>query len=125
MNREKVIFGFIILLAATLNFGFVYGEVDNPNHHHMWEFFAAVIVNLIATILKFGDRTQIGAIHMAASLVAVLQLLAASLVWFFAARDGGLSPAAMASIVSLSAGALFANVVSVVIMIVETTIQRR
>ncbi len=125
MNREKVIFGFIILLAATLNFGFVYGEIDNPNHHHMWEFFAAVIVNLIATILKFGDRTQIGAIHMAASLVAVLQLLAASLVWFFAARDGGLSPAAMASIVSLSAGALFANVVSVIIMVVETTIQRR
>jgi Ca2+/H+ antiporter, TMEM165/GDT1 family len=125
MNREKVIFGFIILLAATLNFGFVYGEVDNPNHHHMWEFFAAVIVNLIATILKFGDRTQIGAIHMAASLVAVLQLLAASLVWFLAARDGVLSPTAMASIVSLSAGALFANVVSVVIMVVETTIQRR
>ena len=125
MNREKVVFGFIILLAATLNFGFVYGEIDNPNHHHMWEFFAAVIVNLIATILKFGDRTHIGAIHLAASLVAVLQLLAASVVWFLAARDGGLSPAAMASIVSLSAGALFANVVSVVIMIVETTIQRR
>ncbi len=125
MNREKVVFGFIILLAATLNFGFVYGEIDNPNHHHMWEFFAAVIVNLIATILKFGDRTHIGAIHLAASLVAVLQLMAASLVWFLAARDGGLSPAAMASIVSLSAGALFANVVSVVIMVVETTIQRR
>lgn len=125
MNREKVVFGFIILLAATLNFGFVYGDIDNPNHHHMWEFFAAVIVNLIATILKFGDRTHIGAIHLAASLVAVLQLLAASVVWFLAARDGGLSPDAMASIVSLSAGALFANVVSVVIMIVETTIQRR
>jgi hypothetical protein len=62
---------------------------------------------------------------LAASFVAVLQLLAASVVWFLAARDGGLSPAAMASIVSLSAGALFANVVSVVIMIVETTIQRR
>jgi hypothetical protein len=125
MNREKVVFGFIILLAATLNFGFVYGEIDNPNHHHMWEFFAAVIVNLIATILKFGDRTHIGAIHLAASFVAVLQLLAASVVWFLAARDGGLSPAAMASIVSLSAGALFANVVSVIIMVVETTIQRR
>jgi len=125
MNREKVVFGFIILLAATLNIGFVYGEIDNPNHHHMWEFFAAVIVNLIATILKFGDRTHIGAIHLAASFVAVLQLLAASVVWFLAARDGGLSPAAMASIVSLSAGALFANVVSVIIMVVETTIQRR
>ena len=123
MNREKVVFGFIILLAATLNVGFVYGDIDDPNHHHLWEFFAAVVVNLIATILKFGDRTQIGAIHMAASLVAVLQLLAASLVWFFSA--GAMTPTAMASIVSLSAGALFANVVSVIIMVVETTIQRR
>lgn len=123
MNREKVVFGFIILLAATLNFGFVYGDIDDPNHHHLWEFFAAVVINLIATILKFGDRTQIGAIHMAASLVAVLQLLAASLVWFFSAS--AMTPTAMASIVSLSAGALFANVVSVIIMVVETTIQRR
>ena len=123
MNREKVVFGFIILLAATLNVGFVYGDIDDPHHHHLWEFFAAVVVNLIATILKFGDRTQIGAIHMAASLVAVLQLLAASLVWFFSA--GAMTPTAMASIVSLSAGALFANVVSVIIMVVETTIQRR
>ncbi len=45
------------------------------------------------------------------------QLGAAALVWFF----GG----DMASIVSLSAGALLANVISVVILIVETTVQRR
>ena len=30
MNLEKVIFGFFIVLAATLNFGFVYGEVPTP-----------------------------------------------------------------------------------------------
>jgi Ca2+/H+ antiporter, TMEM165/GDT1 family len=127
MNLEKVIFGFFILLAATLNFGFVYGDIDNPAHHHLWEFFAAIIVNLIATVLKFGDRTQIGAIHLASSLVALLQLIAASLVWFLAepAADGGATPAVVASIVSLSAGALLANIVSVTIMIVETTLQRR
>jgi hypothetical protein len=28
MNLEKVIFGFFVLLAATLNFGFVYGDID-------------------------------------------------------------------------------------------------
>lgn len=127
MNFEKVVFGFVILLAATLNFGFVYGDIDNPVHHQMWEFFAAVVVNLIATVLKFGDRTQIGAVHLASSLVAMLQLIAASLVWFFAVAgaDGHLTPLTIASIVSLSAGAVLANIVSVVIMVVETTIQRR
>lgn len=126
MNLEKVIFGFFIVLAATLNFGFVYGEVDNATHHHLWEFFAAFVVNIVATVLKFGDRTHVGAIHLATSLVALLQLTAAALVWFFAARAaGGLAPGDMASIVSLSAGALLANVVSVAILIAETTVQRR
>ena len=125
MNLEKVVFGFFIVLAATLNFGFVYGDVDNPEHHHLWEFFAAFVVNVVATVLKFGDRTQVGAIHLATSLVAVLQLGAAALVWFFAARGGALGAGDMASIVSLSAGALLANVVSMAILIVETTMQRR
>lgn len=126
MNLEKVIFGFFILLAATLNFGFVYGNIDNPEHHHLWELFAAIVVNLIATVLKFGDRTHVGAVHLASSLVALLQLIAAALVWFFVGRDGApMTPSTMASIVSLSAGALLANIVSVIIMVVETTMQRR
>lgn len=127
MNLEKVIFAFFILLAATLNFGFVYGDIGNPLHHHMWEFFAAVVVNLVATVMKFGDRTQIGAIHLATSLVAMMQLFVAAIVWFFAmpAENGLLHESTVASIVSLSAGALLANIVSVVILVVETTMQRR
>jgi hypothetical protein len=126
MNLEKVVFGFFIVLAATLNFGFVYGEAADPRHHHLWEFFSAFVVNIVATVLKLGDRTQVGAIHLATSLVAVLQLTAAALVWFFAAPvDGTLGEDAMVSIVSLSAGALLANVVSVTILIIETTVQRR
>jgi hypothetical protein len=124
MNLEKVIFGFFIVLAATLNFGFVYGDPANPEHHHLWEFFVAFVVNVIATALKFGDRTQIGAIHLATSLVAVLQLTAAALVWFFAPA-GPLSEGVIVSIVSLSAGALLANLVSIVILIVEITMMRR
>ena len=122
MNLEKVVFGFFILLAATLNFGFVIGDIDNPVHHNEYELFAAIVVNLIATVLKFGDRTQIGAVHLATSLVADLQLIAATVVWAYAAHvaAGGLSPHLMASIVSLTAGALFANVVSVVLLVVET-----
>ena len=30
MNLEKVIFGFFIVLAMTLNFGFFLGDIDNP-----------------------------------------------------------------------------------------------
>ena len=124
MNLEKVIFGFFIVLAATLNFGFVYGDAANPDHHHLWEFFAAFVVNVVATALKFGDRTQIGAIHLATSLVAVLQLAAAALVWFFA-PPGPLGVGTTVSIVSLSAGAALANLVSVVILIAETITLRR
>jgi hypothetical protein len=127
MNLEKVIFGFFILLAATLNFGFVYGDVDNPLHHSQWEFFSALVVNIIATVLKFGDRTHVGAIHLATSLVAFLQLAVGAVLWFFAPVDehGLLTAQATAEIVSLAAGALLANVVSVTILIVETTLQRR
>ncbi len=126
MNLEKVIFAFFILLAATLNFGFFYGDIENPAHHSLPELYAAIVVNLVATVLKLGDRTQIGAVHLSSSLVALLQLIAAALVWFFAGQGPvGLSAGVTASIVSLSAGALVANIVSIVIMVVETTMQRR
>ncbi|TCS73808.1 hypothetical protein EDC61_10130 [Sulfuritortus calidifontis] len=127
MNLEKVIFGFFIILAMTLNFGFVIGEIDNPAHHNITELFAVIVVNLIATVLKFGERTQIGAIHLATSLVAVLQLIAAASVWAYAVHMSadGLTPNAMASIVSLSAGALVANVLSVIMLIIETVLFHR
>ena len=122
MNLEKVIFGFFVLLAATLNFGFFIGDISDPALHNVYELFAAVVVNLIATVLKFGDRTQIGAVHLATSLVADLQLIAASVVWVYATQISadGLDPEAVASVVSLSGGALFANIVSVVLLVVET-----
>ena len=122
MNLEKVVFGFFVLLAATLNFGFFIGDLSDPDLHNVYELFAAVVVNLIATVLKFGDRTQIGAVHLATSLVADLQLIAAALVWVYASRiaGDGLSPAETAAVVSLSGGALMANVVSVILLLVET-----
>ena len=122
MNLEKVVFGFFVLLAATLNFGFFLGDIDDPTVHNIYELFAAVVVNLIATVLKFGDRTQIGAVHLATSLVADLQLIAATVYWAVASQVtvDGLLPHEIASIVSLSGGALFANIVSVVLLVVET-----
>ncbi|MFV8836243.1 DUF6394 family protein [Aquisalimonas sp.] len=127
MNLEKVVFGFFILLALTLNFGFFLGEFDNPDHHNVYELFAAIVVSLIATVLKLGERTQIGAVLLAASLVADLQLIAAALVWGIAvyATDTGLTPAVMASIVSLSGGALLANMVSATLLVIETSSLQR
>jgi len=127
MNLEKVVFGFFIVLAMTLNFGFFIGDMDNPTHHHVYELYAAIVVNLIATVLKFGDRTQIGAIHLSTSLVADLQLITAAVVW---AAFGNMpwdsaAPTVMASIVSLSGGAFLANVTSVILLIIETIMLRR
>ena len=62
MNLEKVIFAFFIVLALTLNFGFFIGEIDNPDHHHAIELAAAIAASLIATVVKFGDRSQMGAV---------------------------------------------------------------
>ncbi len=127
MNLEKVIFGFFVLLAATLNFGFFIGDMSDPELHNVYELFAAVVINLIATVLKFGDRTQIGAVHLATSLVATLQLIAAASVWTWATQASvhGLNEHATASVVSMSAGAFFANVVSVVLLVIETVSFRR
>lgn len=127
MNLEKVIFGFFIVLAATLNFGFFVGDIDNAAHHDIYELFAALVVSLIATVLKFGDRTQIGAVHLSTSLVADLQLLTAAMVWGYAVHvsAGGMTPEMVSRVVSLSGGALFANIVSVIILIAETIMQRR
>jgi len=127
MNLEKVIFGFFIVLAATLNFGFFIGDIDNPMHHHIYELFAAIVVNLIATVLKFGDRTQIGAVHLSTSLVADLQLVAAACVWAIAVQltGEGMTAYVTTSVVSLSGGALLANFVSLVLLIAETVMLRR
>ncbi len=128
MNLEKVVFGFFVVLAATLNFGFFIGDLGNPELHNVYELFAAVVVNLVATVLKFGDRTQLGAVHLATSLVASLQLIAAAVAWTYFANvvDGATTVEQTATVVSLSGGALFANVVSVVLLVIETvSFQRR
>ena len=127
MNFEKVVFGFFITLAAALNFGFWTGDMDQPDHHSVWGLAAALAASVIATILKFGDRTQLGAIHLATSLVADVQLVVAALIWTIAVymTPEGLTGAAMTQVVSMSAGALLANVLSVALMFGEIFTMRR
>ncbi len=127
MNFEKVVFGFFVLLAATLNFGFFLGDIADPRLHNIWELYLAVVVSLVATLLKFGDRTQIGAVHLATSLVADIQLISATAVYVYATQVSalGLTVESISSVVSLSGGALLANLVSVVLLVVETVSYRR
>ena len=127
MNLEKVFFAFFIVLALTLNFGFFIGDIDNPEHHDVYELAAALAVSLIATVLKFGDRSQMGAVLLATSLVADLQLAIAALIWGWASyvSPDGMTSVDLARVVSLSGGALLANLVSVTILVAETIIIRR
>ncbi len=60
--------------------------------------------------------------------MASLQLIAAAVLWTYYVNVGGatLSAEETAVVVSLSGGALFANVVSVVLLVIETvSFQRR
>ena len=125
MNLDKVISGFFIILAMTLNFGFFYGTTIN--NHSKYELFAAIIVNLIATILKLGDKTQLGSVLLATSLVADIQLIAAASIWTFAVygSSGVVSPEIMSMIVSLSGGALLANLTSVALYVGDTLKSKR
>ncbi|MDZ7804009.1 DUF6394 family protein [Thiohalophilus sp.] len=127
MNLEKVIFAFFIVLALTINFGFFIGDIDNPVHHNVYELYAALVISLIATVLKFGDRTHIGAVLLATSLVADVQLIIAVVIWGVVEHvtHTGMTPHVMAAIVSLSGGALLANITSVVLFVIETAMMRR
>jgi hypothetical protein len=126
MRTEKVVFAFFIVLALTLNFGFFLGDLSNPAHHDVYELFAAIVVSLIATVLKFGDRTHLGSVFLATSLVADLQLIFAAIIWGINSQPGlPLEPNTLATIVSLSGGALLANIISVILLVSETVNLRR
>lgn len=127
MNSEKVVFAFFIVLALTLNFGFFIGDLDNTDYHNIYELFAAIVVSLISTVLKVGDRTYLGSVFLATSLVADLQLIAAAIIWGISANvfSETLSPSTMATVVSLAGGALLANVISVVLLAADTISARR
>ena len=125
MNLDKVISGFFIILAMTLNFGFFYGEVNSLESHSKYELFAAIIINLIATILKLGDRTQLGSVLLATSLVADIQLIAAASVWTICTYAYTMDAQIMGTIVSLSGGALLANLTSVALYVGDTLKSKR
>jgi hypothetical protein len=68
-----------------------------------------------------------GALLLATSLVADVQLLVAALIWAYAAQisPDGVTPEIVVRVVSWSGGALLANLVSVTLLVAETIIIRR
>lgn len=125
MNLDKVISGFFIILAMTVNFGFFYGDMDSLISHSKYELMAAIIVNIIATTLKLGDKTQMGSVLLATSLVADIQLIAAAIIWTVAAYAYTVNQEIVGLIISLSGGALLANVISVTLYVGDTLKSKR
>ena len=115
MNLSNVISGFFIILALTTNFGFFYGDPTILEEHSKYELFAAIIFNLIATIYKLGDKTQLGAVLLATSLVADIQLIGSASVWALGEYVVGMTPEVTTAIISISGGALIANIISAVL----------
>ena len=127
MNLERVVFGFVIILALSFTFAFVIGDINNASHHNVWILTIAILVNLIATGLKLGDRSQVGALLLASSLVADVLLITARIIWVTAESETAIGPSSesMVNIVSLSSGALVASIITVVILVGDTLISRR
>ena len=126
MYSEKVVAGFFIVLSLTLNAGFVYGDIDNIAYHSVYELAAALAVNLIATAMKLGDKTQVGSVLLATSLVADIQLFASAAVWGYATNVvGAVTPEHTTAIVSLATGAMVSNIVSVILYISDTVHSKR
>jgi hypothetical protein len=125
MNLEKVVSGFFIIFAMTLNFGFFYGDMTDITLHSKYELFAAIVVNLIATTLKLGDKTQMGSVLLATSLVADIQLIAAATVWSIGVYAYTMDLEMTSIVVSLAGGALAANIISVILYVGDTLRSKR
>ncbi|MFN3599446.1 MAG: DUF6394 family protein [Aquificaceae bacterium] len=103
MRLKKIMTDFFLLMAMTTNISFIF----NPNPY---ELVIAVIANLTATILKLGEGKILATEMTAASLVADLHLIPAAFIYFL-----GNVPEA----VSLAIGALAANIISILLSIME------
>ena len=125
MKLERVVFGFFIVLALALNVVFISGDFETPEHHSVWVLTFAIVVSLIATGLKLGDRTQVGSILLATSLVADLLLITSRVVWIVLVdEDLGPEPNQMVTIVSWASGALVANLISVIVLVSDALMSR-
>jgi len=102
-KTKKLVADFFMLMALTTSVSYI----ANPNDY---ELITAVTLNLIATILKIGSRGILNIEYLATSIVADFHLIPALVIHL-----SGDVPEA----VSLVWGAVVANIVSIVIMLIE------
>ena len=81
MKFAIVVFGFFIILALALNVVVVASAAESLGNHGVWILTSAIMINLVATALKLGDRSHIGALLLASSLVSDLLLIGARILW--------------------------------------------
>ncbi len=105
MDWSKVIYIFFTLMSLTSTAAFLYD-------HSPIMLFVAAGLNLISTIIKLGVRNLLAAELLAASIVADLHLIPA-----FIALEVGES---MSWALSLSIGAMIANVFAIIILFIES-----
>ncbi len=106
MSFKRIFNHFFILMALTTNISFLI-------YPHPIEIVITVFANLTATILKVGESRVLSTELLATSLVADLHLIPAIFVFFLGNVDEA---------ISLAYGALAANIVSVVLFVIETII---
>ncbi len=102
-KSKKLIADFFMLMALTTSVSYI----ANPSDY---ELITAVTLNLIATILKIGSRGILNIEYLATSIVADFHLIPALVIHL----SGDVAEAT-----SLVWGAVVANIVSIVIMIIE------
>lgn len=123
MRLKTIVFAWLVVLAASLNLALFVGDIDRPAHHQTVMWLATLVASGCVLVMSLRHRTGLGAVALAARLVVVVQLLTAAVAW--GASSGPSGAAFMAGAVSLTGGALLANIVSVTCLIVDCSVAMR
>jgi hypothetical protein len=103
---KKIISDIFIILSLTTNFMFLYF----PNGITI---FIALFINLFATIFKLGESKFLATKILATSFVSDLHLVPAIFLFFLGYKDFA---------IALAIGALVSNIISVLLVIIESVL---
>ncbi|MFN3528251.1 MAG: DUF6394 family protein, partial [Candidatus Altarchaeaceae archaeon] len=117
MATEKgliVVATFFIVMSLTTNIGFALDK-------EAIELYLATILNIVATVVKVGmKRGVLGATSLGASVVADIHLIWAAVIALGATTAAGIVESELAQ--GLAFGAIFANIVSNALLLIESAI---
>ncbi len=127
MDLSKVGYSFLIILALTLNFSFFWTEYNRLSQNHFPLLLTTAFVSSLCVYFIFQRNTETKKnfsfkgreILLATGLVASIQLWLTIIVWLFSANSG-LTELSSTRIISLSGGALLANLITTCIVVLDT-----